>query len=65
MGIVREGARFIVTYYPPIELTKSGERKADMLAGVSQINRFMEDRVREHPEQWFWVHRRWPKEHYL
>ncbi len=64
MGVVRDGAKFIVTYYPPLELTKSGQREADLFAGVSQINRFMEDRVKEHPAQWFWVHRRWPKVHY-
>ena len=64
MGVVRNGAKFIVTYYPPLELSKSGNRETDLFAGVTQINRFMEDRVKEHPDQWFWVHRRWPKEHY-
>jgi KDO2-lipid IV(A) lauroyltransferase len=24
----------------------------------------MEERIRERPEEWFWVHRRWPNEVY-
>ena len=28
------------------------------------INAFIEARVREHPEEWFWTHKRWPKELY-
>ena len=27
-----------------------------------RVNQFMEARVREAPGQWFWSHRRWPKE---
>jgi KDO2-lipid IV(A) lauroyltransferase len=64
MAITRQGAKFTVTFYPPINLEKTGERDKDVLAGVTQITRFIEDRVRENPAQWFWVHRRWPKEHY-
>ena len=37
---------------------------ADIEAGVRMINAFMEDRIRERPEEWFWVHRRWPNEVY-
>jgi len=32
-----------------------------VLDGVTRVNKFMEQRVLEAPEQWFWAHRRWPK----
>jgi len=61
MAVTREKSKFIVTFYPPIDLVKSGNRDTDVHAGVMQVNRFVEDRIRENPAQWFWVHRRWPK----
>ena len=61
MSVTRDKAIFTVTFYPPLELIKTGEREADVLSGVKQVNAFIEDRIREHPGQWFWVHRRWPK----
>jgi KDO2-lipid IV(A) lauroyltransferase len=61
MAVTRETSKFTVTFYPPIDLQKTGERTTDVLSGVTQINAFVEDRIRENPAQWFWVHRRWPK----
>ena len=61
MAVTRNKSRFIVTFYDPIELLSTGEREADVVAGVTQINQFIEARIRENPDQWFWVHRRWPK----
>jgi KDO2-lipid IV(A) lauroyltransferase len=29
-----------------------------------RINAFMEERIRERPAEWFWVHKRWPNELY-
>ncbi|HEY2659028.1 MAG TPA: lysophospholipid acyltransferase family protein [Caulobacteraceae bacterium] len=54
-----KGARFRVVAHEPILLQKTGDRKADVEAGVRQINAFVEARVRERPEEWFWVHKRW------
>ena len=54
-----KGARFRVTAHEPIVLERTGDRQADVEAGVHQINAFVEARVRERPEEWFWVHRRW------
>ena len=60
---VRTGpARFRVTVHEPIECADTGDLEADIRTTVERINAFMEDRVRETPSQWFWMHRRWPKE---
>jgi KDO2-lipid IV(A) lauroyltransferase len=59
-----KGARFRVVIHEPIELTRSGDRDQDLQAGVAQVNAFIEARVRERPAEWFWVHKRWPKEAY-
>ena len=64
MAVTRDGSDFTVTFYSPIELTKTGDKDNDVKKGVTRVSKFIEDRVREKPAQWFWVHRRWPKKHY-
>jgi len=59
-----KGARFRAVVHDPIVPPSTGDRTADIEAGVRMINAFMEDRIRERPEEWFWVHRRWPNEVY-
>lgn len=54
------GARFKITVYPPMTIPDSGDRDADLRALLLDMNRVLESWVRERPEQWFWVHRRWP-----
>jgi KDO2-lipid IV(A) lauroyltransferase len=60
----KDKARFRVVVHEPIRLVDSGDRDADIAAGVGQINAFIEERVRERPAEWFWVHKRWPSEIY-
>ena len=55
-----KGARFRVTAYPPIWPTASGERAADIARVMAEVNAMVEDWVRARPEQWLWLHRRWP-----
>ncbi|WP_333586457.1 lysophospholipid acyltransferase family protein [Phenylobacterium sp.] len=57
-------ARFRVVVHPPIKPVKTGDRTADIQATVERINRFVEERVRERPAEWFWTHKRWPTEIY-
>jgi KDO2-lipid IV(A) lauroyltransferase len=61
---VGPGARFKVIVHDQIHLEDTGDRDADIEAGVRKINAFIEDRVRARPTEWFWVHRRWPSEEY-
>ena len=56
------GVHFEGTIYPPMHYEKTGDTEKDVLSIMTQINLMLEGWIREHPEQWFWVHRRWPKE---
>ncbi len=61
MSVVRlPGVRFRLTFHAPITLEQTEDRQADIARGVQAITRFIEDRVRESPADWFWVHKRWP-----
>ena len=55
------GARFRVTLLPPLKPTDSGDRQRDVNAVMLEINQMLEGWIRERPEQWFWLHRRWPE----
>ena len=64
LSLVRDKANFTMTVHEPIEIENTGDRTKDVEAGVLKINAFIENRIQENPSQWFWVHRRWPKEIY-
>jgi KDO2-lipid IV(A) lauroyltransferase len=55
-----DGARFRLTVFPPLPVTRSGEPHADAAALMAQVNATLEEWIRDRPEQWLWVHRRWP-----
>lgn len=54
------GARFRITMSPPVEIRRSGDRHAETLAIMTRLNQEIESWVRERPEMWLWLHRRWP-----
>ena len=56
-----DGARFRLTIFPPLPLPRSGEPHADAAALMALVNATLEAWVRDRPEQWLWVHRRWPE----
>ncbi|MDP9195828.1 MAG: lauroyl acyltransferase [Pseudomonadota bacterium] len=55
------GARFRVTVLPPLDLPRTGDTAADVLAIMTRINATLEGWIRERPSQWLWLHRRWPE----
>ncbi|MDE3060139.1 MAG: lauroyl acyltransferase [Pseudomonadota bacterium] len=56
------GCHFEAFVYPPLHYEKTGDEARDVLAIMTQINALLESWIREHPEQWFWVHKRWPRD---
>ena len=54
-------ARFRVVCEPPLPLPDSGDRQADVRALMLAANACMERWIRARPQEWLWLHRRWPK----
>lgn len=57
-----KGVHFECVIYPPLEYEKTGDKEKDVQNIMLAINKILESWIREHPEQWFWVHKRWPKD---
>ena len=55
------GARFRLTILPPLVLPDSGDRAADDLAMMVKVHNILEGWICEHPQDWLWLHRRWPE----
>jgi Kdo2-lipid IVA lauroyltransferase/acyltransferase len=45
--------RYVLRFYPQVEL--SGDPEAD----TQRIHSIFEEVIREYPDQWMWIHRRW------
>ena len=54
------GARFRLTVSPPLTLPDSGDLELDASAIMAEVNSLFESWIRDKPEQWLWLHRRWP-----
>ncbi|OGL45092.1 MAG: hypothetical protein A2149_03080 [Candidatus Schekmanbacteria bacterium RBG_16_38_11] len=58
--IIREGlSKHRVKFEKPVEIEKGIDRKKYLVDFTQAITTVIENYVREYPEQWFWVHRRW------
>jgi KDO2-lipid IV(A) lauroyltransferase len=45
--------KYILRFHPPLELT------GDLLTDTQRIHGVIETVIRENPDQWMWIHRRW------
>lgn len=55
-----DGARFRLTVFPPLPVTRSSKPHSDAAALMARVNAMLEMWIRDRPEQWLWLHRRWP-----
>jgi KDO2-lipid IV(A) lauroyltransferase len=56
-----DGARFCLTFYPPVVPASSGKEARDVAETMATVNKIIEGWITERPEQWLWVHSRWPE----
>lgn len=62
--LVRERDCFRVEFGRELPHIKTRDKTKDIEAATSLYNKVLEDIIRRHPEQWFWVHRRWKTKPY-
>jgi Kdo2-lipid IVA lauroyltransferase/acyltransferase len=53
------GYKFRLELTPPLDLPRDASGVVDVTAAMAMMTRVVEGWVREHPEQWLWMHRRW------
>lgn len=53
------GHRFKLELTPPLDLPRDAAGEIDVPGAMQAMTRVVEGWVREHPEQWLWMHRRW------
>jgi KDO2-lipid IV(A) lauroyltransferase len=51
--------KYRLRFDPAVELVRTGDLEADIVANTQKFTKVIEDYVRKYPEQWLWVHRRW------
>ena len=51
--------KYILEIGPKVEIIHSTDRNNDILLNTQNFTKIIEEKIRQSPEQWFWVHQRW------
>jgi len=59
--LVRDGesSRYVLRFGEQMELTRTGDFTADVAENTARFTATIEQYIRQTPEQWLWMHRRW------
>jgi KDO2-lipid IV(A) lauroyltransferase len=51
--------KYVLHFGQPLELVRSADNEADILANTALFTKALEGYIRAYPGQWLWLHRRW------
>jgi KDO2-lipid IV(A) lauroyltransferase len=51
--------RYRVRFDPALTLIRTGDGERDVIENTALFTKVIEDCVRQYPDQWLWVHKRW------
>ena len=51
--------RYLVHFDPALTLIRTGDAERDVIENTALFTKVIEDYVRQYPDQWLWVHKRW------
>src|SRR5579884_900666 len=51
--------RYRLRFDPPVELAQTQDEVQDVRENTARFTKVIEAYVRQYPEQWLWVHKRW------
>ena len=51
--------KYRLRFDPALRLIRTGNDEADAIANTALFTKVIEEKVRQYPDQWLWVHRRW------
>ncbi len=51
--------RYVLRFWPPVEITATGDADADVQVNTQRMHTLLEGIIRQYPDQWLWIHRRW------
>lgn len=54
-----ETGKYLLKFYPPPQWSDTGDAGADLIRNTQICQSLLERVIREQPEQWLWIHRRW------
>lgn len=51
--------KYVLEIGRKITISRSADHNKDVLINTQNFNKIIEEKIRQYPEQWFWMHQRW------
>lgn len=48
-------------FLPPLRVAETKDKEGDIRSATEQYTQLIEKHIRQHPEEWFWLHNRWKR----